>query len=159
MIFSSLEQSGNVAFLNTIPALRQALDWMAKMPGDQPDGIVELQGRKLYINVQGYATKPRVDCAWESHRHTADLQFCLSGGEHIDWTPAQSPFPSLSYNEGSDFDFWPPQIETKLTVPLTAGCFVIFLPGELHRPVVTDIQNARIRKAVAKIHADLLPIK
>lgn len=158
MILCDDKQSGSVAFLSTVPALCQALEWIKKMPADQPDGIVELQGTKLYVNVQGYATKARGDCAWESHRHTADLQFCLSGGESIDWTPAPSPFPSLSYKAENDFEFWPPPIETRVTVPLTAGSFVIFLPGELHRPVISDGQNLRIRKAVAKIHASLLPL-
>jgi beta-galactosidase beta subunit len=33
------------------------------------------------------------------------------------------------------------------------GTFVLFLPGELHRPKILDGQNADVRKLVFKIQA------
>ena len=158
MILADLNRLETLNFLRTVPALRQVLDWLQRRPANPADGITELQGQDLYINVQGYATKPREQCNWESHRHTADLQFCISGGESIDWTPVSSKLPSVSYDAARDFECWPPQIEIGNTLQLTPGSFVIFLPGELHRPVIADGLNKSIRKAVAKIHANLLPI-
>ena len=36
------------------------------------------------------------------------------------------------------------------------GSYVVFLPNELHRPCLTITEKNRIRKAVIKVHRDLL---
>ncbi len=38
------------------------------------------------------------------------------------------------------------------------GDYVVFLPGELHRPCLAINEKMKIRKAVIKIHRDLLAL-
>ncbi|HAB19072.1 MAG TPA: YhcH/YjgK/YiaL family protein [Verrucomicrobiota bacterium] len=159
MIIGSIEQTRLVSFLSQVPVLKRSFEWIKSMPTDLPEGIVELEGRELYVNVHGYETKPPQACRWESHRHTADLQFGIAGGELIDWTPLQPTVTSESYDAVKDFEIWPSSIVPAETTRLDSRRFVIFLPGEIHRPVVFDGANDRIRKLVVKIHARYLPLE
>jgi biofilm protein TabA len=157
MILSSLDNGRMLGLLALAPAFRVSLDWMLALGSDGRDGVTELNGRKLYANVHGYNTKARERCCWESHRHTADVQLCLSGGETIDWLPGIPLSSPAHYDPDRDFETWPNVIGSFRTVNLTPGDFVVFLPGEVHRPMIHDGQNMAIRKVVAKIDACLLP--
>lgn len=138
--------------------LREALAWIRAMPADAPEGITELRGREMYVNVHSYATLPAMECRWESHRHTIDVQYCISGGEVIDWLPAGSLAPQDDYAEAKDAEHWLPSAVRTTQLVMTPGAFVLFLPGELHRPKVHDGANASVRKLVVKINAPLLAL-
>jgi len=136
--------------------LREAFAWIRALPADAPEGITELRGRDMYVNVHGYATLPAAECRWESHRHTIDVQYCIRGGEMIDWLPAGSLAPRNDYVEAKDTEFWHPSAARPTQLVMTPGTFALFLPGELHRPKGYDGTNAAVRKLVVKIHAPLL---
>lgn len=156
MIHSSIANEGMTRLLEANPALRAALDWLRHVTADAADGITQLQGADLYVNVHGYRTKPRGQCTWESHRHTADVQFCIAGGECIDWLERPGLAGGSSYDPERDFETWTAPAETWQTAFLRPGEYVIFLPGELHRPMISDGSHESIRKVVAKVQADLL---
>jgi YhcH/YjgK/YiaL family protein len=158
MIAGSIKQAQLTGFLNAVPVLQRSLEWIRRLPDDASESITELEGRDLYINLHSYRTLAREACRWESHRHTADLQYCLEGGEAIDWTPLQPEGLGASYDPAKDFETWSLDCPRCETVHLEAGRFVLFLPGELHRPVIADGRHSRIRKAVVKIHARFLPV-
>lgn len=159
MIVADINNKETLNFLSTVPAFRKVLGWIQQLSAAPDNGITELQGQDLFINIHDYETMQRELCNWESHRHTADLQFCISGSEFIDWTPVLPNLLSLNYDATRDFEFWPEQIEVVNTIHLTPGSFVIFLPGELHRPMISDGANSKINKAVAKIQSLLLPVR
>jgi YhcH/YjgK/YiaL family protein len=156
MIIGSIKQAQLTGFLNQITVFQRAFGWIRAMPPEPMEGITELEGRDLYANVHGYETRSRESCRWESHRHTADLQFGLAGGELIEWSPIKSPRPSAGYEAEKDFEFWPDDIVAVNTLSLEPGMFAIFLPGELHRPMIKDGVNNAVRKGVVKIHARFL---
>jgi beta-galactosidase beta subunit len=56
------------------------------MPARPKSEITPLRGKKMYVNVHGYKTLSAGSCEWESHQHTVDLQYCIGGGEIIQWT-------------------------------------------------------------------------
>ena len=156
MILSSLDNKQTIAFLRKSAAFWPAFDWLTKHASTAPDGITELQGASYYVNVHGYDTQAREACRWESHRQTIDLQFCISGGERIDWTSHQPSVLSSKYNAESDTDIWSGELTAEQTLILRPGGFVVFLPGELHRPMITDGENGGTRKLVVKIPSELL---
>lgn len=157
MFLDQIDSPAAQVFASRFPALRDAFSWIRAMPAGQPDGIVELRGTSMYVNVHGYATAPASACRWESHRHTIDVQYCIDGGECIDWMPPGSLAPMNDYDATRDVEHWlpaDPVVATRLCMsPRTA---VVFLPGELHRPKVADGAHGAVRKLVVKIHADLL---
>lgn len=156
MILGSITQPAVVDLLGQMPVLERSLKLLRELAPDAPDGISELEGADLYLNVHGYETGPRESGRWESHRHTTDVQFCLAGGELIDWTSARPVPESARYHEGKDVEHWPAAVAAAETVALRPGHFAIFLPGELHRPKIADGVNRQIRKAVVKINSRLL---
>lgn len=156
MILGSIKQTQLTGFLSYMPVIKRAFEWIHALPPEPTEGITELEGHELYVNVHGYQTRPRENCVWESHRQTADLQFGLAGGELIEWSPVHYSGGSVSYDAAKDFEAWPSDIVPVNTLQLAPGDFVIFLPGELHRPMIADGTNNLVRKGVVKIHSRFL---
>jgi YhcH/YjgK/YiaL family protein len=136
--------------------LREAFAWIRALPAHAPDGITELRGREVYVNVHGYDTLSATQRRWESHRQTIDVQYCISGGEVIDWLPAGALAPQNDYGADKDTEHWQSSATRPTQLVMTPGTFVLFLAGELHRPKLHDGTNAAVRKLVVKIHAPLL---
>ena len=91
--------------------------------------------------------RPAGGAAFEEHRRYADLQIDLTGGEHWGWADDAAP-------EG---DFAPEKDFGLLTGSEQAGGvlggerFVLFLPGEPHKPSCIQDNCTHLRKAVVKI--------
>jgi YhcH/YjgK/YiaL family protein len=126
------------------------------LPPLPEEGITEWEGKDLLMNVHAYETKPAEDCLWESHRHTADVQMGLGGGECIEWC-LQPPSSAVGHYDGAkDFQIWSPDVAPTGKLKLAPRDFVIFLPGEVHRPMIHDGENPRVRKLVVKINERFL---
>jgi YhcH/YjgK/YiaL family protein len=146
-----LLQSPTAAWLQARhPVFGAALAWLRSMPAAPADGIIELDGPEFYVNVHGYATKPLEICRWESHRHTIDIQYCISGGEAIDWTQSGLA-PMSDYDESKDAEHWRDTGGPRTRLGMVPGMFVLFLPNEPHRPKVFDGEHSEVRKLVFKI--------
>jgi YhcH/YjgK/YiaL family protein len=155
MIFAPLSSPTAAWLEQHHPVLREALAWIRNLPPCPTEGVTELRGSDLYVNVHGYATVPEQECRWESHRHTIDVQYCIAGGEIIDWLPAGALQPRNDYVEAKDTEFWHPSSARPSQLVMTPGAFALFLPGELHRPKGRDGTHATVSKLVVKIHAPL----
>lgn len=156
MIYGNLGLAETYYPAEMVAPFHEALGWLRQMAADQPDGIIELQGKHMYVNVHGYNTLPRLECAFESHRRYVDLQYCIAGGEYIDYCRTDRLTPLGKYDPDRDFLFYEHPAEFS-TLRMAPGDFAIFLPMDGHRPKVTDQHNAAIRKLVIKISCDLLP--
>lgn len=155
MICDILDSRTTAWVQDRYPSLRMAFDWLRAMPEHPADLIEELDGPQMYVNVHGYETKASAQCRWESHRHTVDLQYCISGGEAIDWTPFGLE-PLGDYAEAKDAEHWRDAGSPSTRLIMRPRSFVLFLPNELHRPKISDGVNPGIRKLVFKIHASRL---
>ncbi|MDE1171477.1 MAG: YhcH/YjgK/YiaL family protein [Verrucomicrobium sp.] len=138
------------------PVLAEAIAWARTVTPAHPDGIVELRGKEMFGNVHGYDTLPAEQCRWESHRHTADVQVCLSGGEVIDWILPDTLRPLGAYDPEKEVQFWQTEARPLGSLNLLPGHFAFFPPGEPHRPKVADGTHKSMRKVVVKIAAHLL---
>lgn len=156
MVFDFLNSPTRDWLAKRHQVLSTAFDWLAAMPPDVPDGITELQGKDFYVNVHGYETKPVEACRWESHRFTVDLQYCIAGGELIEWMPVGKLDSLGDYDEVKEVEHWRGGDQPLTRLTLAPGAFALFLPNEPHRPQLNDGVNERIRKLVFKIRAPLL---
>ena len=156
MIHDSLNSATTTWLQQCYPALRDAFDWILALPSTPNDGITELRGSRMYVNIHGYHTLPASQCNWESHRHTADLQYCISGGEVIEWLPEVKLEPVGEYNPAKDTQKWIGGVALCTQLRMFPGAYAIFLPNELHRPKVGDGANPAVSKLVVKIHEELL---
>ena len=121
--------------------------------GEAPLGKTEIDGLNLFCLVSDDLTEPAADRRGEFHQHYLDIQLLLRGEEWIGVGPhdyvsegADRPHPDLWFVDDAQTSY----------LALQPGDFAIFWPGELHRPLCTFNQPARVKKLVVKVHKDLL---
>ena len=146
MIVDTLQNIGRYRGLH--PNLDTAIRWLADHDITAlPNGRTGVDGDRVFIHVMDADLRPAGGAAFEAHRRYADLQIDLTGGEHWGWADDAAP-------EG---DFAPEKDFGLLTGSeqaggvLGGGRFVLFLPGEPHKPSCIQDNCTHLRKAVVKI--------
>ena len=112
-----------------------------------PQGIIEIQGRDLFLN--NYSPEPATcDTApLEVHQKYIDIQVLLEGSETMGWTPAEEITEWRGeYDEQKDVRFSYQRAQTFFTIK--PGQLAIFYPEDGHAPGISD---GPIRKFIAKI--------
>ncbi|MBQ9288704.1 MAG: YhcH/YjgK/YiaL family protein [Clostridia bacterium] len=114
-------------------------------PAALPSGRTEVDGENVFINT---ATNrlDRKEMAWEAHAEYADIQLILEGEERFGWSD-RAEMDTLDPTR----DFRTCRAEPQMEFTLSAGQFVIFLPGEPHAPGNPTGRPADCRKAVIKV--------
>lgn len=112
-----------------------------------PIGRTEVAGEKVFINVMDAELRSSEDASFEYHRRYADLQLDLSGSEECGWMVLDEP--NDDFDAAGDIGFV--DGEEQGSAVLGDGRFVIFLPGELHKPCCQHGDCTAVRKAVVKI--------
>ena len=138
------------------PVWEEAFSWIERFAAIQAPGIVELRQKRMYVNVHGYETKPRETCRYESHRVYVDLQYCISGGEIIEWCPLNALAAKNEYNPENDVTHYHLPTQAEAVLRMTAGSFAVFFPEDGHLPKMSDERNPRVDKLVIKIDQALL---
>ena len=136
--------------------LIESLAWIEKQGGRFVEGIHELGDPGWYVNVHGYTTQARQDCVWENHAATIDIQFMISGEEAIDVAPVGELGGRVSFAAETDTEKFGDIGVAHSTVILRSGDFVVFMPGEAHRPKVAVHEPSVLRKLVVKVPARLV---
>lgn len=111
-------------------------------------GRHELDGERLFVNVEEYTSKPVDQGKWEAHRKYADIQLILSGRERMDYAPIDTMREVVAYDPEKDAAFFEGEGMPLIVEP---GMFAVFLPHDVHRPNLAPAEPAPVRKAVAKV--------
>ena len=156
MILGKIDQPADHASLRRHPVWEEAFAWIERYAAIQPPGIVELRDKLMYVNVHGYETRPREACRYESHRLYVDLQYCISGGELIEWHPLRELAPKDEYDAVKDVVHHHSPAHPGAVLRMGPGSFGIFHADDGHMPKVADGFNTRVSKLVIKIDRALL---
>ena len=114
-----------------------------------PLGRTEVDGEKVFINVMDAELHDDADSHPEYHHLYADLQIDLIGGEG--WGYETAPGEEIgSFTGDIGFRESPDAVRGSLG----EGRFVLFFPGELHKPGVARPGCSKVRKAVIKIRME-----
>lgn len=154
MILGTLNQWS--AYQAQLPAAVKAAveQLLSRDLADLAPGRYEFAGSKSYFMIQEPETRALEATRHEAHRTYADVQIVLSGIERFGVAPADPGLaPAEDRFEKSDIAFYPLPAHESF-VDVGAGMFVVFYPGEFHRPAIAVGSPAKIRKAVIKIHRD-----
>lgn len=128
--------------------INTVIDWLQKNDlKSLPEGKISIDGDKVFVNIISADLRPPEDAAFEFHRIYADLQIDIDGNEYWDWSPADTS--SIDYNSSDDVGF--ATVEAQASGILTSDRFVLFFPGELHKPSCRTDSCSHLRKAVFKI--------
>lgn len=150
MIFDKAE---NMAlYYETEPMLEKCADFIKKFEEEKlPDGTYEIDGKRVFANIQSYRTKPLTDdCLFEAHKKYIDIQYIVSGIEKIRWAKLDTlKEVEEHYSEGQDIAFYTGG--TKFDFVLTKGTFLMLYPQDAHMPGLSDEKDVNARKIVFKI--------
>ena len=102
----------------------------------------------VFAIVQEAPTKDYDKTAFESHLNYIDLQYVIRGEEMMGRTAVDSVKVDKPYNEKVDIAFYTG--EGKIYTVKENG-FLLFFPGEAHRPNITPGGNKVVKKIVIKI--------
>ncbi len=133
--------------------LQKALKYLAVTDfGKVPDGRYELDGDKMYANVENYTTADRSTKKPEAHNKYIDVQYLGKGTEKIYFAPRTDKVKVVEdYAKERDLLFFE-NIEEKDAVVLNGGDFAVLFPWELHRPGCNAGSTASaVQKVVVKI--------
>lgn len=138
-------------------AIARAIDALQKLDLSAMDvGRYELEGDQLFYMIQEVETRRLGDSRSEAHRRHADIQIPLSAAERYGFSlPQANLVPSEDRLETGDIAFYPAPAN-EFFMDIEPGSYVVFLPGELHRPCLAIEQQGKLRKVVVKVHLDLL---
>ena len=138
------------------PDLQQALTLaVAANPQEKTPGRYELQGDNIFMNVMQFATQSPEQKKAELHREYIDIQVLLSGEERILFGMTDSARQCEEMHVEDDYQLCS-QIADEQAMVLKPGRFVIFMPGEPHKPGCVVQAPMHIKKVVIKVRASLL---
>lgn len=138
------------------PILQQALTLaVAANPQEKTPGRYELQGDNIFMNVMQFATQSPEQKKAELHREYIDIQVLLSGEERILFGMTDSARQCEEMHVEDDYQLCS-QIADEQAMVLKPGRFVIFMPGEPHKPGCVVQAPMDIKKVVIKVRASLL---
>ena len=132
------------------PNLDKAIDWLNSHTLDAlENGKTIIDGENVFVNVMDADLRDADGAAFEYHRRYADLQIDLTGGEGWGYT-------NLPGEEAGEFagDIGFRTSPDAVSGVLGEGRFVLFFPGELHKPGVARPGCDHVRKAVIKIRME-----
>jgi biofilm protein TabA len=114
------------------------------------NGRHNIDGDNVYAIVSEAPSKDYIKTAFESHKNYIDLQYVITGEENMGRTPVENLKIDKAYNERADIAYYTGD-GTIFTV--LQNSFLLFFPGEAHRPNITPGGNKVVKKVVIKIKA------
>lgn len=152
MIIDRLDNAGH--YIGLSGRFRAALDFLTHTDLlNMPLGRHQIDGGDVYLLNQRMDLKDWNEGGWEAHRAYADIQLVLDGEELLGFCPEVGLPVEQPYCERDDVEFFKPDAQG-IALPVKSGDFVIFFPGELHRPCIRRPNapaEAFSRRAVVKV--------
>ncbi|MCS2149343.1 YhcH/YjgK/YiaL family protein [Scandinavium manionii] len=145
--------AGNIHHLHSwLPLeLRQAIEYVKSHVTDAtPLGKHDIDGNRLFYLISEDSTEPFAERRAEYHAKYLDIQIILKGQEGMTFSTQPAGKPDTDWLADKDIAFLPEGVQEK-TVVLSEGDFVVFYPGEVHKPLCAVGTPAKVRKAVVKM--------
>ncbi|WP_318378032.1 YhcH/YjgK/YiaL family protein [Enterobacter sp.] len=131
--------------------LAQAIEYVKQNVTDAtPTGKHDIDGSRLFFLLSEDMTQPFAERRAEYHARYLDIQIVLKGQEGMTFSTLPHGTPDTDWLADKDIAFLPAGEQEK-TVVLSEGDFVVFYPGEVHKPLCTVGEAAQVRKVVVKM--------
>lgn len=150
MILDSLAEAAR--YEAWMPWLAPAFEFLrTRATADLAPGRHEIDGERMFASVAKYQTRDYESAEPEAHRKYVDVQYLISGGETIYWTPLAEVGPvSVPYIDERDLMFFS-RTDRADAFELKAGRFAIFFPSDAHEPNCHLGAPGDVHKAVVKV--------
>ena len=135
-------------YYNLSKGIKEGLEYLiANDISQMEDGKYEINGDKLFINVNSYNSKDFAD--WESHTKYIDIQYIKIGEEKIGICSREDCLSKTAYDENKDIEFLTGDNGDFYT--MASGDFMIIYPDEIHKPGIKVKENNYVKKAILKV--------
>lgn len=132
-------------------ALRQAIAHVKAEVNDATAlGKHPIDGDRAFYLVAEDMTESCEKRRAEYHARYLDIQILVKGQEGMTFSTLPAGAPETDWLADKDIAFLPEGKEEK-TVILNEGDFVVFYPGEVHKPLCAVGAPAKVRKIVVKM--------
>ena len=139
------------------PAIVRAIEGATKLDlaGLAP-GRYDLDGDRIFCLIQDAAPRALAHSQAEAHRQYIDIQIPVGACERFGFAlPESGLMPCDDCLEEKDYALYPTPAN-EFFMDVAPGSYLVFFPGELHRPCVAIAGFAPFRRAVIKLHVSLL---
>lgn len=131
--------------------LRQAIEHVKQhITPETPLGKHDIDGNRLFMLVSEDSTQPIAERPAEFHARYLDIQIVMRGQEGMTFSTQPAGEPETNCLADKDIAFLPEGVEEK-TLTLSEGDFVVFYPGEVHKPLCAVGKPEKVRKVVVKL--------
>lgn len=116
-----------------------------------PDTRVDIDGDRVFVQVQSYDTVKPETANFETHRSYVDIQVVVAGREIIQWAPmSKLGKVKIPYDTAKDLEFFEePEYCTDLR--MEEGDFAVFFPSDAHKPRCQFGGATKVLKLVVKV--------
>lgn len=105
-----------------------------------------------FAMLQTYATKPRTEGKWETHRAVIDVQAVFAGEEFMEVADRGRLVVSEDLTPGKDVIFYQPFAHGSV-LRLETGDVAIYFPPDAHMGAIATPVGGIVRKVVVKVPA------
>ena len=152
MIFDHMDHLANYKHIPYLKDMTRFLGREDVMDLNQPE--IPILGEKLFVRVIKLSPKPASENKFETHRKHADIQVVLKGTELMQVARPQDLTKVTEYDSKGDYQFFQSP-HSVCDVVVHPKQFVIFMPGEPHKPGCRwNDQAGEIYKLVFKIRIE-----
>ncbi|AIN16949.1 yhcH/YjgK/YiaL family protein [Yersinia rochesterensis] len=147
--------TGNIHHLELVPylpaQLKEAIEYVkSHITAETPLGKLDIDGNNMFVLISNDCTDYLENRRAEYHAKYLDIQIILEGVEGMTFSSLPAGKPDTDWLADKDIAFLPAGVDEKQFVMKT-GDFVVFYPGEVHKPLCAVGEPANVRKAVVKI--------
>ena len=147
------DKAQNMAtYYESAPRLEFCVEFLKRFEEEAlPDGEYEIDGERVFANIQTYRTKQQDDtCRFEAHRKYVDVQYIVSGMEKIRVAKlGDLKLTEERSSKGQDIAFY--EGEPRLDFVLTKGTFLMLYPQDAHMPGLSVEKDSTVRKIIFKL--------
>lgn len=117
-------------------------------------GKYPIVGDTVYASVTNNKPKAFEDTKWEAHKKYIDIQYVVNGKEKIGIASVLKGIILETYNEKNDVGFYSFSDNDCHYYIAQPDTFLIFFPGDSHRPNIKVEGHEAYKKIVIKVKAD-----
>ena len=150
MIFDKLDQLSRYIAQDDFEKIKVFLN---QINPEMDERRYEIDGNRIYANVESYSTKKQEDCRIEAHNKYIDIQGGLEGAERVGVYRRSELEEIDEYNQEKDVIHFDMEKATEVAHTInSAGYFTILYPDEAHSPKQKAVGFDRVKKFVIKLH-------
>ncbi|NJK98480.1 MAG: DUF386 domain-containing protein [Bacteroidales bacterium] len=113
-----------------------------------------LDGENLFISVTEAPVKDFEATKWEAHKKYIDIQYVIRGKEKMGIIPVEKTEADQPFDTAKDIGFYQADEAAAKYYEANPEVFLIFFPGDAHRPGIKIAGTDSDKKLVIKIKAD-----